>query len=108
MTFDLASNSSASRDKILSCLVAKGLPTGPTRHIVPHSVLYVRLSATPQEDTQHTPELAQKLDKLEQKYERHGAHIQEIFEAIRQLIEQPTPPWRQIGFKPGTQEPPAK
>jgi len=53
-------------------------------------------------------ELAQKLDELEQKYERHDAHIQEIFEAIRQLIEQPVTARRQIGFKPGTQEPPAK
>jgi hypothetical protein len=53
-------------------------------------------------------EPAQKPDELEQKYERHDAHIQEIFETIRQLIEQPVPSWRQIGFKPGTQEPPAK
>jgi hypothetical protein len=81
MTFGPASNSSAPRDKIPSCLVAKVLPTGPTRHLVPQSVLYVRLSATPHEDTQHAPELAQKLGKLEQKYERHDAHIQEIFKA---------------------------
>jgi len=53
-------------------------------------------------------EPAQKPDELEQKYERHDAHIQEIFEAIRQLIEQPVTARRQIGFKPGTQEPPAK
>ena len=53
-------------------------------------------------------ELAQKLGEFEQKYERHDAHIQEIFEAIRQLIEQPVTSRRQIGFKPGTQEPPAK
>jgi hypothetical protein len=63
---------------------------------------------TPQGDAQHTPGLAQKLDELEQKYERHDAHIQEIFEAIRQLIEQPVTARRQIGFKLGTQEPPAK
>jgi hypothetical protein len=53
-------------------------------------------------------ELAQKLHELEQKYERHDVHIQEIFEAIRQLIEQPVIPRRQTGFKPGTQEPPAE
>jgi hypothetical protein len=53
-------------------------------------------------------ELAQKLDELEQKYERHDPHIQEIFEALRQLIEQPVTARRQIGFKPGTQEPPDK
>lgn len=34
-------------------------------------------------------ELAQKLDELEQQYEGHDAHIQEIFEAIRRLTEQP-------------------
>jgi len=53
-------------------------------------------------------QLAQKLDELEQKYERHRAHIQELFEAIRQLIEQPVTARRQNGFKPGTKEPPAK
>ncbi len=31
-------------------------------------------------------ELAQQLGEFERKYERHDAHIQEIFEAIRQLI----------------------
>ena len=53
-------------------------------------------------------ELAQKLDDLEQKYECHHAHIQWIFEAIRQLIEEPVSSQRQTGFQPGTQEPPAK
>jgi hypothetical protein len=55
-------------------------------------------------------DLAQKLGALEAKYmrhdieiERHKAEIQEIFETIRQLIEQPVPPRRRIGFtrKPG-------
>ena len=53
-------------------------------------------------------EPAQKPDELEQKYERHDAHIQEIFEAIRQLIEQPVTARRQIAFKPGIQERAAK
>ena len=44
-------------------------------------------------------ELAQELDELEQKYERHDAHVQEIFEAVRQLIEQPVPSRRQIDLK---------
>lgn len=51
---------------------------------------------------------AQKLDELERKYERHDAEIQEIFEAIHQLIEQPVPPRRQIGFKPGARKAPAE
>jgi hypothetical protein len=53
-------------------------------------------------------ELAQKLDVLEQKYEPHDAHIQEVLEAIRQLIEQPVTARRQIDFKPGTQASSAK
>lgn len=51
-------------------------------------------------------DLAQKLEALETKYIRHDAEIerrdadiQEVFEAIRQLIEQPVPPQRQIGFQ---------
>jgi hypothetical protein len=30
--------------------------------------------------------------------ERHNAEIQEIFEALRQLIEEPLPTRRKIGF----------
>ena len=41
-------------------------------------------------------------------FEREDAHIQEIFGAIRQLIEQPVLSGRQIGFKLGTQQTPAK
>jgi hypothetical protein len=47
-------------------------------------------------------EVLKKLDELEERYERHDAQIQEIFEAIRRLIEQPVeqvPLRRQIGFK---------
>ena len=43
-----------------------------------------------------------------QPFERENAHIQEIFGAIRQLIEQPVLSGRQIGFKLGTQQTPAK
>jgi hypothetical protein len=53
-------------------------------------------------------ELAQKLDDLEQKYQRHAAHTQEIFERFSQLMEQPVPSPRPIDFKPSTHEPPAK
>lgn len=60
-------------------------------------------------------DLAQKLEALEAKYtrhdteiERHNAEIEEVFEAIRQLIEQPVPPQRQIGFKPSSKKPTAE
>jgi DNA-binding PadR family transcriptional regulator len=50
-------------------------------------------------------DFAQKLEALEAKYmrhgveiERHNAEIQEIFEALRQLIEEPLPTRRKIGF----------
>jgi len=44
-------------------------------------------------------ELAHKLEKLEQKYEKHDAEIQEIFIAIRELMEPlPEKPKRRIGF----------
>ena len=43
--------------------------------------------------------LAQKLNALEKKYEKHDMQIKAIFDAIRQLIEAPaTPPGRRIGF----------
>jgi chromosome segregation ATPase len=50
-------------------------------------------------------DLAQRLEALEAKYtrhdieiERHNAEIQEVFEALRRLIEEPVPPQRRIGF----------
>ncbi|MHB8154961.1 MAG: hypothetical protein ACYDFR_02780, partial [Candidatus Omnitrophota bacterium] len=39
----------------------------------------------------HT-ELAQKLDKLERKYQLHETDIQVIFEAIKKLLEPPDEP----------------
>jgi len=44
-------------------------------------------------------ELAQKLNELEQKIERHDEAITAIFDAIRQLMTAPAPrPRRKIGF----------
>jgi len=41
-----------------------------------------------------------KLNELERKIEKHDVEIQNIFEAIRQLMEPPPePPKRRIGFK---------
>ena len=44
-------------------------------------------------------EIAHRLGELEQKFDKHDAEIQEIFEAIRQLMEPPpAKPKGQIGF----------
>ncbi len=42
--------------------------------------------------------LAQKLDELERKIEKHDDEIQNILEAIRQLMVPPEKPRRRIGF----------
>ena len=44
--------------------------------------------------------LAEKLNLLEQKIEKHDEEIRTIFEAIRQLIMPPSSPRRKIGFHP--------
>ena len=44
-------------------------------------------------------ELAAKLTELERQVESHDSHIRSLFEAIRQLMEPPTPKSRRIGFK---------
>ena len=43
--------------------------------------------------------LATKLEQLERKVGRHDGQIGSLFEAIRQLMEPPTPKSRHIGFK---------
>jgi len=44
-------------------------------------------------------ELAQRLEELEARFQQHDAQIQEVFEAIRALLEpQPLPGKRRIGF----------
>ena len=43
-------------------------------------------------------DLAQKLELLERKYD---AQFRVVFDAIRQLMAPPAPPWRRIGFRPG-------
>ena len=44
-------------------------------------------------------ELTQKLLELERKVESHDSHIRLLFEAIRHLMEPPTPVSRHIGFR---------
>lgn len=44
-------------------------------------------------------DLAQKIDELERKFEKHDQQIQLVFDAIRQLLEpEPKPGRRRIGF----------
>ena len=40
-----------------------------------------------------------KLEKLEQKSDKHDQEIQLIFEALKQLLNPPNPPRKRIGFK---------
>jgi phage regulator Rha-like protein len=42
--------------------------------------------------------LAHKLQELERRIASHDKHIQAIFDAIRQLLNPPEPPRREIGF----------
>jgi hypothetical protein len=46
----------------------------------------------------HHKELAYKLEELERKISKHDEDIQNIFEAIRQLMAPPEKPRRRIGF----------
>jgi len=46
----------------------------------------------------HHKELAYKLEELERKISKHDEDIQNIFEAIRQLMTPPEKPRRRIGF----------
>jgi hypothetical protein len=43
--------------------------------------------------------LGEKLAELERKVASHDGHIRSLFEAIRQLMRQPAPPGRRIGFE---------
>jgi len=49
-------------------------------------------------------ELAQKIANLERRFREHDSQIEEVFDAIRQLIEpKPVPPGRRIGFNPSVE-----
>jgi hypothetical protein len=45
-------------------------------------------------------DILQKLERLEQKSNKHDEEIQLIFEALKQLLNPPTPARKRIGFKP--------
>ena len=44
-------------------------------------------------------DLAAKISELESKYDSHDAQIQELFAAIRRLLDPPPDPPREIGFR---------
>lgn len=63
------------------------------------SVRVVRAFVLMREQLAAHKELAQKLTELEERVTGHDSHIQDLFEAIRQLVEPPAPENRkQIGF----------
>ena len=62
------------------------------------SVQVVRAFVRLREMLASNRELAQKLAELERKLEGHDAAIRNLFEAIRQLLNSPEPPRKQIGF----------
>ncbi len=43
-------------------------------------------------------DLAQKLEKLERRFDKHDGQFKMVFGALRKLIEVPEPPRRRIGF----------
>ena len=70
------------------------------------SVRMVRAFVLMREQLTANKELAQKLGELESRVSGHDEAIQNLFEAIRQLVEPPLPENRkQIGFKRETAPP---
>ena len=62
------------------------------------NILIMRAFAKLREMLATHKDLARKLDELERKYRAHDAQIKAVFEAIRNLVDQPIPPRRRIGF----------
>jgi hypothetical protein len=70
------------------------------------SIRVVRAFVLMREQLTANKELAQKLGELESRVSGHGKSIQNLFEAIRQLVEPPLPADRkQIGFMRETAPP---
>ncbi len=77
-----------------------------SRRAVEMSVRVVRAFVLMREQLAASKELAQKLGELESRVSGHDEAIQNLFEAIRQLIEPPLPEDRkQIGFMRETSPP---
>ena len=62
------------------------------------SIFVVRAFVKLREITSGNKELAQKLNELEKKYEKHDKDIKVIIDAIRQLMTPPEKTKRKIGF----------
>lgn len=63
------------------------------------SVLVVRAFVKLREMLANHKELAVKLAELERKIETHDESIRTLFQAIRELMAQPEPPRKRIGFQ---------
>ena len=68
-------------------------------HAVQMSVFVIRAFVRLRHIVTTHKKLAAKLAELERQVESHDSHIRSLFEAIRQLMEPPTPKSRGIGFK---------
>lgn len=44
-------------------------------------------------------DLKKKIEKLEEKYDKHDEQFKLVFEAVRQLLEPPDKPTKEIGFR---------
>ena len=69
-----------------------------SRQALQMSVFVVRAFVRLREMLSSNTQLAQKLAELERKVAGHDEDIQQIFKTIRQLLTQPEPARRQIGF----------
>jgi hypothetical protein len=63
------------------------------------SVFVVRAFVRLRETLANNLQLAGKIDELEQRLDIHDASIQELLEAIRELMVPPPPTGRSIGFQ---------
>jgi len=68
-------------------------------HAIQMSVFVIRAFVRLRHVVTTHKELAGKLAELEQIVASHDGHIKTLFDAIRQLMEPPTPKSRRIGFK---------
>jgi len=72
------------------------LPRAFTEHV---NIVIMRAFVKLREFAASHKTLATKLEQLERKVGGHDGQIRSLFDAIRQLMEPPTPKSRRIGFK---------